>query len=376
MPEKIIIEINDPLIKSEKKYSAAVDALAKAMRITSVRNSTHEHPEPTPYRALEELSQIVARKVTAGLNLIYRNIVTSWLRTGARKSLNDGDLSKAIDSEPFKLNGQTYINPRTGAPMTVAEYKAITEDLTKVFGYLFGETEEMLVKRAMALGHILQTMDPAQAVNTTYSDAMDIYTHVGPSESEQYAAQEQFASQHTAELIQDISSSARRRIMSTILESQKTQDSAAELEHKLFENFSEMNRDWRRIAQTESANNFNNGYLVGIREKTPVNTPIFMQGVSAATACPWCQERVNRRVVVLLDAAPSSGESVVVDGRTYPAIWPGKDNFGRKRSEWWVAAGTQHPHCRCSWIQYFPGHEDVYAMYEEAMERNAARSQE
>jgi len=106
-----------------------------------------------------------------------------------------------------------------------------------------------------------------------------------------------------------------------------------------------MNRDWRRIAETETANNFNNGYLIGELESNK-EKHIFMQGISGGGSCSFCSSEINNRIVVLLDAPPATGDdSITIDGETYTAIWPGKNNFGRKRADWWVSAGTQHPHC-------------------------------
>ena len=77
-----------------------------------------------------------------------------------------------------------------------------------------------------------------------------------------------------------------------------------------------------------------------------------MQGISGAGACDWCRTHVDGQVVVVLQGPPASGETVTVDGKEYIAIWPGKNNFGRKRANWWVASGSQHPHCRCTWTEY------------------------
>ena len=51
-------------------------------------------------------------------------------------------------------------------------------------------------------------------------------------------------------------------------------------------------------------------------------------------------------IVVLLEEPPDTGgDKITIAGETYTAIWPGKTNYGRTRQNWWVAAGTQHPHC-------------------------------
>ncbi len=119
-----------------------------------------------------------------------------------------------------------------------------------------------------------------------------------------------------------------------------------------------MNKDWRRIAETEIGSNVNNGQLITELNRSSEEY-IFMKGVSSPDACKWCATQVNDKVVILMDLPPESGDDqMIVDGKTYPVIWPGKDNVGRKRADWWVSAGVQHPHCRCSWVHYTPGFED------------------
>jgi hypothetical protein len=134
-------------------------------------------------------------------------------------------------------------------------------------------------------------------------------------------------------------------IHDTLLTGIKNRQSHTELRETLFDKFGAMNRDWRRIAETEIASSMNTGQLLTELERAREGEPVFMRGVSSSEACPWCRNRVDGQVVVLVDTPPSGGgDTVMVAGKPYTAIWPGKDNYGRARRDWWVAAGTQHPH--------------------------------
>ena len=371
MTDKIIVEIKDPFIKSEQKFDAAVRELQKALRLVH-----EEKTEPTPYRALAELADYTRALITSGLRLIFNNIVTTWLRLPLSKSFEYDyydSLFKARAEEPFQLNGKTYINPRTGMPLTNADYEQITKDLERCFGYLYQGADDFLVKQAIALGRILNSMDPDRAINISYDDARRIFESQFVTPQEIDSAAQAFAYQETGQMLQDISMQARRKVVGTIIDAQKNRLSARELESNLFDSFDDLNRDWRRVAETETANNFNNGYLEATLKKNEVGKTIFMRGITGAGACSWCENNIKRQVVVLLDAAPSGGDdSIMVDGRSYTAIWPGKSNYGRKRAEWWVAAGTQHPHCRCTWLPHTPGFEEADQRFYEAMDRLAA----
>jgi len=374
--EKIIIEIHNPEDKAEQKLRAVVEALSKALKVPAeVAHNHTEKTEPTPYPALQELSDILRDQVRAGLQRVLTEITTKWLRLDVAKGMGDhfDEFRKAVGDDPFILNGTTYINPSTGQALTRAEWEVIAHDLDSVFGYLFGEVEQSLVLRAMALGKILQGMPVEDQISKTYTDlkpAVDAEVKKLTAD-EVYRNIRDFSEVHTGELIQDISDSARRAVVSSILDAQKNRLTARETERKLFDTFSTLNRDWRRIAETETATNFNNGYLVAEKVTSP-DEFVFMRGVSGPGACTFCATHINGRIVVLLDAAPSGGDDTIeVDGTRYTAIWPGKNNFGRKAREWWVAAGTQHPHCRCTWTRYTPGMKKYYDMLDAAMAKQA-----
>lgn len=375
--KKVVIEILEPTVKAHQKYDEAVMVLGKALGIEP-HDHDEENTEPTPYPALQDLSDLIRGQAGAGLRRLFEMIVRTWLRAEVTKSWEPDpgieEFCKALPSDPFTLNGRTYINPQTGAALTVKEWKAIAKDLDSVFGYLFGQTEQMLVLRAAALGKILQGMPVDGQLTTPYGDIIDQVATASAAIQDDpvYENQMRFAEVHTGELIQDMTTSARRRVVEVINDAQKNKLGTRETEDKLFEAFSTLNRDWRRIAETESATNFNNGFLLAELEGAEPGETIFMEGVSGAGACSFCATQVDGTVVVLLEGPPAGGDTVVVDGKAYPAIWPGKTNFGRKRKEWWLAAGTQHPHCLCTWVRWSPSREKYAARYRDAMARRQA----
>jgi hypothetical protein len=164
---------------------------------------------------------------------------------------------------------------------------------------------------------------------------------------------------HTGELIQEITDRERRAVAEMILRGYDEKWSTRQLEDELFQEFSTQNRDWRRVAETETAINFNNGYLSAEYEAAGGETA-FVMGVSGGDACDFCRAFVDGKVAVLLDSAPSGDDDqVTIDGSVHTAIWPGKNNFGRKKADWWVAT-TIHPHCRCTWVRYDPMFEDTW----------------
>lgn len=126
------------------------------------------------------------------------------------------------------------------------------------------------------------------------------------------------------------------------------------LQTRLHDLFSSANRDWRRIAVTEAGENANQGLIASLPAGARVR-----RLEQYANACPWCRKIHGREMVVVPADHPEK------DGDTM--VWPGKTNIGRsaaprKRTaeglvdrlpseRWWIAAGTQHPHCRGTWLR-------------------------
>jgi hypothetical protein len=127
----------------------------------------------------------------------------------------------------------------------------------------------------------------------------------------------------------------------------------SKLRSELFDRFGEANRDWRRIAITEQNEAAGQGFIASQKPGTKVKR------FEMADACAWCRA-IHERVMTVV--APQKADK---DGET--EVWLGKTNVGRsaaprKRLEdgrlverpaderWWVAAGTQHPHCRGFWL--------------------------
>jgi len=354
----ILIEIEDPTVNSRKKFMKALTILSKATKVDFSLDN-HSKSEPTPYKSLQGLADSISAEVEDRLFLVWSHIVKNWMGLELNKARGD--------SLPMKLNGKILIDPKTGKQLTQGQWNAITKELTTLFTWLYGSSKERLVNEAIALGKVIQSYDPDKRIKTTYSDmTKKLHTEI-VSESEHYKNIVTWADVHTGEYITDMTNRSRKKVVQTIMSAYQDGKTSKQLRNELFDNFGEMNRDWRRIAETETAGNFNNGYLTAELDQKKEDEDVFMIGISGAGACSFCQSHVNDHVVILLDKSPG-GETKTIDGKDYTAIWPGKSNVGRKRADWWVASGTQHPHCRCTWTRYYPEIEKYTRKLKQAME--------
>lgn len=284
--------------------------------------------EESPVTSIQQLTKQIEDTVDSRLYTILKELFTKWLGK---------TLSKA--ESVFKLDGRIFINPKTGKALTVAQWKAIDKELTKVLKWAFGDIPDLISRKAIALGKILAAMP-----ETADLDAMPISSSL--VEDPYLANSVAFAEQSAAEYITSVSSTLRKDIKTAIIEALKNKWSTKQLEDVLFDKFATRNRDFRMIAETELNTNAVNGYLLTQLQAANGKT-VFVKGMSNTNACPFCKANINEKVFVLLPSAPSDGlQQQVVDGKNYNAIWPGKNNIGRARADWWSAVPA-HPHCAC-----------------------------
>jgi hypothetical protein len=210
-------------------------------------------------------------------------------------------------------------------------------------------------------GQLAARLDVAQQLQPgiAATDAMmDILTGLSAGAAPQTATQARLWSWAKARVglhLTAMRDATRHRIANTILShiQERGLSRPAKLEQSLRDDFGVMNRDWRRVAITETGEAANLTYLSEFPDGTRVKRLEAYEG-----ACPFCRS-INGRVFVW-----SETERPDSDGWTH--VWPGKTNVGRsasprKRTEqglvertpaelWWPAAGVQHPHCRGRWL--------------------------
>lgn len=358
-PEKIqnlAIEIRDVQNNTWSKYTDSVKELEKALGYDSER----QQKEISPFTSVRDLEKLSKDTVEKKLRQFYTAISQSWLH-----------LSKAKESDPFVLNKRIFLNATTGKPLTTAQWKQIKQDVLSAFDYIYDGEDERIVSQAMFLGKVLKGVSLQDSINLGYTDLKDqVRDAMERVQSPLWKNSWVFAQQNAGAMIVDIKQKQYTKIHDTIQTAIRDRSNSGSLQRKLFEQFGSMNRDWRRIAETEIGNSQNNGQLITELDRAKPDEQIFVQGLSSPQACPWCRGQVNNKICAVMEEAPGNGDDTIeIDGAIYTAIWPGKSNYGRNRANWWVASGTQHPHCRCTWVKYIPKPE---WMAEVAQKFNAA----
>lgn len=251
--------------------------------------------------------------------------------------------------------------------MTAEDYQLLIEYLVQRYlpdDFAMSEAEFIAV-RGTLLGKFQAALEHDHRVTDTLIDALALilptqFIHVPPRVLTSMEAEIlQYGRLHAGEMIRDVTERTRHQMAIMAMEHVQGQllgqkeGTWAALQTRLFDAFSRLNRDFRRIAITETGEVINQGYCttcIGHRVK---------RIEAYRYACDFCKS-INGKIFVVV--SPDKPDK---DWDT--EVWSGKTNFGRSASPfkregdtlvprtkdemWAPAAGLQHPNCRGSWIK-------------------------
>jgi hypothetical protein len=153
-----------------------------------------------------------------------------------------------------------------------------------------------------------------------------------------------------AEHMTKLTTRARQAIRENLLQSSIANVGTKKMEQKLMEAFGGLNRDWRRVALTETAIGIQNARLQQVAGLGGGWEAVWR---STPNACPYCWNRNNQVFEIVPADAPNKNSKT--------QVWPGKTNVGRsahlyrkdgsKREpdELWHPCIPAHPNCCCQW---------------------------
>lgn len=347
----------------EHHTNEALEHLHKAIGEGDPASIWNPHSSPLISRMIELFTQRGLLRLDG-----FRDELTAWLAGerhtgGNRPARPDGTMERWTASE-LKLV-KLYLQTLPPDEFSLDDYMMVVDFLA--MRYLPAEelkTEaEWLAVRSTLMGRVQANM---AAVTAAESDKLFAAMPATVEQAEQAFTMSpaqrttiQFARARGAENVVDLAGGVRRRMRALVMRKVQADvlgDQSAgpsSLETQLLDEFGQFNRDWRRIALTEAAENQNQGYIASLSAGTKVR-----RLEQYAGACPFCRKIDG----VVMEVVPSGATNK--DGDTQ--IWLGKTNIGRSASPrrrqagalierqpeemWWVPAGVAHPHCRGSWL--------------------------
>ena len=266
-----------------------------------------------------------------------------------------------------------------------------TEDLRKVDEFLetyfsIGiDAGKVWLLRAYTIGRMLSLSDISATVfNIADVSRMPRYLIEAAQEyglTLQEVKALEFAIEESAALMSNTTQSTIQTVRNIVVESVKKRGNAESLGgdiRSLVNEAGELNRNWRRVAITETNSVFNNGYLSALSQGD------WVVGVSMPDCCEHCDDEINGKVFKVRNEAPIDYMSLSPESDEYKEIakiweteiWAGKNNYGRTFSkqkridseignkpanlrakehhEHGMPATPAHPNCRCRWSYINP----------------------
>ena len=285
-----------------------------------------------------------------------------------------GRLGKALDVpwmrwEPERFEAvRAMLEAKPPSSYTIEDWLLVADYLIQRYlppGVISGEAEYLTV-RAAILGKIeaaysSPTPPPPDVLAAWATLTPTYFAQVSPRIlTGQETAILRVTKARAALHINNVTEAMRSKMASVILEHVQAQVLGQKegtnkiLATRLFDEFGQLNRDFRRIAVTEAGEACLQGFIAA---RPPGSRVIRREAYRHA--CAFCRSIDGRIFEVVDPAAPDK------DGETQ--VWVGKTNLGRSASprkreadrlidrapgeRWWPAAGVQHPHCRGVWLR-------------------------
>lgn len=163
------------------------------------------------------------------------------------------------------------------------------------------------------------------------------------------AASMEWAKAHGCMYLQKLTDEARNAVREVLVASKEAGEGSTQLGRRLFDRVSHLNRDWRRIALTETAMAVGNGQLASALDS---GVPMVGKWMASPMACKHCLAHAGKTFDILPGPDLAKGDS---------AVWPGKNNVGRSAYKWsqklqrhrtaselyWPCTPL-HPYCCCT----------------------------
>ena len=180
----------------------------------------------------------------------------------------------------------------------------------------------------------------------TTPGAWDLYAHTLPPAGKEVL---HWTKIRGAQFITNMKDSAKKEVLAALVENRLAGGNHHEFSKTLLERMGKLNRDWRRIAITETAMAVSSGQLATVADSGEWEA-IWVAGPQA---CPFCKKMNHRTFQIVRADHPK------LDGDKQ--VWPGKHNVGRSPSlhrkdgttrtkdELWYPCQPAHPNCACVW---------------------------
>lgn len=285
-----------------------------------------------------------------------------------KSSYGDFSLQKAIKNKIQKINGEA---------LTEKEFNALKDLIMKALDVPASKVEALILKAA-AVAKVSNIDFMGKPVKI---DLKGLPTNLKAAIARgSFTVQEvralKYAFQYAAINITSVTSRAQARISNMVIESIQNKEHPHRLASRMFDEMAigddaVLNRDWERIAITETNRSANDAIIAGHADGE------YVLGNSHVDACQYCMRYIDKKVYKVTthppenpsNYKPGSSKYIELANRWDTEIWVGKSNMGRslaakrrtpkglvprKHHELGTPVIPLHPTCRCRWSTWLP----------------------
>ena len=313
------------------------------------------------YPVQQELSDRWTDYYSAILKQVYDTVIAALdlprieVET-MRKAMGGGGI--------FRYRGKVIYNPETGQPLKNRDFDALIEAVQNFLNRNTKDISKQILLDSVAIGKLLRRMAKYQSSSDMQnlkldsikyrgktfdwirSDIKNITGVLGQPLSGSEMARYQVARYYVGELVTRSNLKIRNEIKDTLLSGILNKRGKAQVSQDLFNRMGGLNRDWKRIADTEIVNTSN---LAGILEEVnnaPPGEKVYFKRYELASCCDKCA-KVNGKIVLWSDTPLADDK--IKDEYADTAIWEGKEPDSKAGT---LAPGTLHPNCRGGWTRW------------------------
>ncbi len=347
-----------------EKMEKAVRCLSKALRVPIGIEKSEKSGEGFVFKAQEDLTKKWDKFFDDYTKSVYE-FVTSYF--GLPKAENT-TVKKAISDDVLTHKGKVLYECESGKPIKKADWDKFVKNLEKFMNKNLKDSEKKIILNSTALSKVLNrmlqynTFDAVKQLplmDLNYNDksfdwisdsVKNMQNAFGNSFSRQEQARIEIMQQSAGLKITNIDNKMRSDIQTILVDGVKNHKSKSDVAQMLFDKMTGDNRDFKRLADTEMQNAFNNGFVREEVYNTPEGEKTYFQRIEVIddNTCPFCR-RMNGKIALWSDKPLSSQNAD--DGIADFVIWEGKEWSGEKDD---VCTGAFHPWCRGAWIRYYP----------------------
>ncbi len=343
------------------KMFKAIHAISKRLKVpVSVESKAHSQ-EPYLYDIQQELADDWIGYYSSILKKIYAVVISAL----GLSRVDVETMRKSIDdSGHLRYRGKIVYNPETGQPISNRDFDNLIESIQNFLNRNTKDFAKQLFLDSVTIGKLLKRiaqysssadMEKLKLDNLKYrgktfdwirADFKNLSHVLGEPFTRSEMARYQVATDYVGQLVTRTNDNIRNEIKQTVLSGIRDRRTKGQVSQDLFNRLGSMNRDWKRIAETEIVNTSN---LAGILEDVnaaPEGEKVYFKRYELPGCCDKCA-RINGKVVLWSDT-PLADEHIK-DEHTDIAIWEGKPQDKKMET---IVPGTVHPYCRGGWTRW------------------------